>query len=121
MIKVRHQRTADCVLGGHRAAKDGSGVASLLLGLYDDGGVLHHVGVAAGLDADTRASLLTALKSLTKNVAAHPWRIGDAELQGIPGAKSRWISANTEEELEGVALQPKRVVEVAWPRYLSFG
>jgi ATP-dependent DNA ligase len=114
MIKVKHQRTADCVIGGYRAAKDGSGVASLLLGLYDDAGVLQHVGVAASLDAEARASLFQELKPLAKNVAEHPWRTGDAALQRIPGGKSRWSSAKAEEDLEFVALQPKRVVEVAY-------
>jgi ATP-dependent DNA ligase len=114
MIKVKHQRTADCVIGGCRLAKDGSGVASLLLGLYDDAGVLHHVGVAAGLDASARAELFAQLQPLARHVAHHPWRGGDAELQRVPGAKSRWNSAKAEEELEWVALQPTRVVEVAY-------
>ena len=51
MIKVKHERTADCAVAGYRIHKDGKGVGSLLLGLYDDEGTLHHVGVAAGFTA----------------------------------------------------------------------
>ena len=52
MLKVKHLRTADCVVAGYRVHKDGEGVGSLLLGLYDDDGVLHHVGVASSFTAD---------------------------------------------------------------------
>ena len=62
MLKVKHQRTADCVVGGFRVHKDGAGVGSLLLGLYDDDGVLHHVGVASSFAArGTRRELLDEL------------------------------------------------------------
>ena len=58
MVKVKHQRTADCVVAGSRTHKDGRGVGSLLLGLYDDAGALHHVGVASSFAAPLRARLV---------------------------------------------------------------
>src|SRR3954471_11484021 len=57
MLKVKHERTADCVVAGYRVHKDGKGVGSLLLGLYDDDGSLHHVGVASSMAGPLRAQL----------------------------------------------------------------
>ena len=54
MLKVKHERTCDCVVAGYRVHKDGNGLGSLLLGLYDDDGVLHHVGVASAMAAPLR-------------------------------------------------------------------
>ena len=99
MQKVKHLRTADCVVGGFRMHKDGGGVGSLLLGLYDDDGVLHHVGVASSFSAGTRAELLGELEPYrTTTLDGHPWREwaeADAEAasagqQRRPGAQSRW-------------------------------
>ena len=61
MLKVKHERTADCVVGGFRWHKDGGGVGSLLLGLYDEHGALHHVGVASGFAVALRKSLVDDL------------------------------------------------------------
>ena len=75
LVKVKHERTADCVVAGYRIHKDGNGVGSLLLGLYDDEGELHHVGVAASFTVKRRAELLAELEPLTHDaVDGHPWR-----------------------------------------------
>ena len=72
LIKVKHQRTADCVIAGYRIHKDGNGVGSLL-GLYDDEGDLHHVGVVASFTVKRRAELLAELEPLTHNALEnHP-------------------------------------------------
>ena len=74
LVKVKHQRTADCVLAGYRIHKDGEGVGSMLLGLFDDDGDLHHVGVAAAFTASQRKALLDELTPLTENaIDGHPW------------------------------------------------
>jgi len=113
MIKVKHRRTADCVVAGFRWHKNGPGtmVGSLLLGLYDDRGRLHHVGVTAAFTTKVRKELVDELAPLrvdaTKN---HPW----AEWAGsvrMPGAQSRW---NAGKDLSWEPLRPERVVEVAY-------
>jgi ATP-dependent DNA ligase len=75
LVKVKHERTADCVVAGYRIHKDGEGIGSLLLGLYDDDGNLQHVGVAAAFAAKFRRQLLEELQPLTEGaVDGHPWR-----------------------------------------------
>jgi len=116
MIKVKHHRTADCVVAGYRVHKDGKGVGSLLLGLYDDRGTLHHVGVASSFTAARRRELLEELAPLIATERdAHPWRdwaIASAQEAGrLPGAQSRW---NAKKDLSFVALRPERVAEVAF-------
>ena len=64
MMKVKHERTADCVVGGFRWHKEGGVVGSLLLGLFDDAGVLHHVGVASGFSAARRAEFVDVARAL---------------------------------------------------------
>jgi ATP-dependent DNA ligase len=114
MVKVKHDRTAECVVAGFRIHKDGKGVGSLLLGLYDDEGVLHHVGVASGFTAKRRAELLEELTPLTENATAnHPWKEW-AEAQAheaarLPGARSRW---NAGKDLSWVPMRLERVAEV---------
>jgi ATP-dependent DNA ligase len=121
MIKVKHTRTADCVVAGFRWHKNGAGtmVGSLLLGLYDDAGTLHHVGVAAAFTTATRKQLVTDLAPLRENaLEGHPWR-GWAEAgeeaaakgQRLPGATSRW---NQGKDLSWEPLRPERVCEVAY-------
>ena len=74
LVKVKHQRTADCALAGYRIHKDGQGVGSMLLGLFDDDGDMHHVGVAAAFTATQRKQLLDELTPLTEDaVDGHPW------------------------------------------------
>src|SRR5436190_1053058 len=75
MLKVKHDRTCECVAAGFRVHKDGKGVGSLLLGLYDDEGVLHHVGVGSGMAAPVRERLRSDIEPLRKNaLEGHPWR-----------------------------------------------
>ena len=100
MIKVKHERTADCAVAGYRIHKDGKGVGSLLLGLYDDEGTLHHVGVAAGFTAKRRPELLAELQPLTENaIEGHPWQrwaeVMAHEEGRMPGAQSRWNAGRT--------------------------
>jgi ATP-dependent DNA ligase len=121
MIKVKHRRTADCVVAGFRWHKNGAGtmVGSLLLGLYDEKGTLHHVGVAAAFTTAVRKQLVEELAPLRKNALAdHPWREwaaaqdeASATGQRMPGATSRW---NRGKDLSWVALRPERVCEVAY-------
>ena len=77
MLKIKHQRTADCVVAGFRWHKNGPGthVGSLLLGLFDDGGTLHHVGVTSSFTWDRRAELVDELAPLREGaLEGHPWR-----------------------------------------------
>jgi ATP-dependent DNA ligase len=117
MVKIKHQRTADCVVGGFRWHKDGPGtlVGSLLLGLYDADGVLHHVGIAASFTRARRAELARELEPLRKNALdGHPWQAWRAEPsteQRQPGASSRW---NRSKDLSWEPLRPELVCEVAF-------
>jgi ATP-dependent DNA ligase len=119
MIKVKHARTADCVVAGFRWHKQGPGtmVGSLLLGLYDDDGVLHHVGVTAAFSNAVRKQLVAELAPLRERaLEGHPWRDwaeAEAEANGqrMPGATSRW---NRGKDLSWEPLRPERVCEVAY-------
>jgi ATP-dependent DNA ligase len=74
-LKVKHKRTADCVVAGYRVHKDGEGVGSLLLGVYDDDGELNHLGVAASFSATRRKELVDELAPYEEDALAdHPWR-----------------------------------------------
>jgi ATP-dependent DNA ligase len=119
MLKVKHARECDCVVGGFRWHKNGDGVAvgSLLLGLYDDDGALHHVGVCASFTAEKRKQLVSVLEPYREGALdGHPWREWaghdhHAEGQRMPGAKSRWSS---DKDLSWVPLRPELVVEVGY-------
>ena len=121
MIKVKHARTADCVVAGFRWHKNGPGtmVGSLLLGLYDDDGTLHHVGVTAAFSNAVRRQLVQELAPLRERaLEGHPWRDwaeaeeeAAAKGQRMPGATSRW---NRGKDLSWEPLRPERVVEVAY-------
>ena len=119
LVKVKHQRTADCVIAGYRIHKDGNGVGSLLLGLYDDSGDLHHVGVVASFTVKRRSELLAELEPLTHGALAnHPWKdwadwMSRAEESGtrMPGGGSRW---NAGKDLSWVPLRIERVAEVTF-------
>jgi ATP-dependent DNA ligase len=121
MIKVKHARTADCVVAGFRWHKSGPGtmVGSLLLGLYDDKGQLHHVGVTAAFTNAVRKQLVEELAPLRENALEnHPWRDwAEAQQQAneagqrLPGASSRW---NRGKDLSWEPLRPERVCEVAY-------
>ncbi len=118
LVKVKHERTADCVVAGYRIHKDGQGVGSLLLGLFDERDQLQHVGVAASFTAAFRKELLAELEPLTHDALVdHPWRDW-AEWQQQegapgrrPGATSRW---NAGKDLSWVAIRPERVAEVTF-------
>ena len=121
LLKVKHARTADCVLAGWRPYKqpgpDGEQiVGSLMLGLYDDAGTLQSVGVAASFPMARRAELARELAPLALGADDdHPWaQWHDAEAHAgarLPGAVSRW---NAGKDLSFHALRPERVVEVKY-------
>jgi ATP-dependent DNA ligase len=102
MIKVKQRRTADCVVGGFRYATNSRQVGSLLLGLYDDAGLLHHVGFTSGISAEDRPALTARLEPLVEA----PGFTGSA-----PGGPSRW---STERSTEWQPLRPELVVEVGY-------
>ena len=117
LVKVKHRRTADCVIAGYRVHKDGKGVGSLLLGLYDGDRVLHHVGVSASFTAKRRTELLAELAPLTTNALEnHPWRewaemSAASNEQRMPGGGSRW---NAGKDLSWVPLRVELVAEVTF-------
>ncbi|MFD9976796.1 ATP-dependent DNA ligase [Streptomyces sp. NPDC059017] len=116
MYKIKHERTADVVLAGYRFHKSGPIVGSLLLGLYDTGGALQHVGVCAAFSMKRREELVAELEPLRPaDVSEHPWaRWAEEEAHEsarLPGAPSRWSG---KKDLSWVALRPERVVEVAY-------
>src|SRR5438874_10224012 len=93
MVKVKHQRTADCVVAGFRWHKSGPVIGSLLLGLYDDKGTLHHVGVVGALPMAQRRELVDFLAPYRENVDGHPWELwreAQPEAGRQPGPHSRW-------------------------------
>ncbi len=116
MLKVKHERTCDCVVAGFRWHKDGEGVGSLLLGLYDDAGVLHHVGVASSFAAPMRKKLVKELEPFRDGALDdHPWRgwadAAAAEGGRMPGALSRW---NAKKDLSWEPVRIELVAEVAY-------
>ncbi|MFH8617639.1 ATP-dependent DNA ligase [Streptomyces sp. NPDC017979] len=116
MYKIKHERTADVVVAGYRFHKSGPVVGSLLLGLYDDGGVLQHVGVCAAFSMKRRAELVAELEPLRMDPADdHPWAAwadeSAHESSRLPGAVSRWTG---KKDLSWLALRPERVAEVAY-------
>ncbi len=114
MFKVKHARTADVVVAGFRYHKSGPVVGSLLLGLYDDEGRLHHVGVSAAFSAARRRELLTELAAYRDAAADdHPWKAWMEEEAGqrLPGAVSRWTG---KKDLTWEPLRPELVAEVGY-------
>jgi ATP-dependent DNA ligase len=102
MLKIKHLKTADCVVGGFRYASASREVGSLLLGLYNESGKLHHVGFTSGIPAASRPALTRKLEKLKGG----PGFTGNA-----PGGPSRW---STERSSEWVALRPRLVAEVRY-------
>ncbi len=116
MIKVKHARTAECVVAGFRWHKSGKdAVGSLLLGLYDDDGVLQHVGVTSSFTMAMRRQLVKELAPLRKHaIDKHPWRDwagAAAESSRMPGAQSRWSAGK---DLSWEPLRIERVCEVKY-------
>jgi ATP-dependent DNA ligase len=116
-VKIKHERTADCVVIGYRLSKDGSSLGSLLLGLYDESGSLHYVGHTSSFDAATRRKLLASLQPLREG--ADEWmknQPGAEDWARMPGGQSRWSRGK---ELEWVGLRPELVCEVAYDKLQS--
>jgi ATP-dependent DNA ligase len=117
MVKVKHARTADCVVAGFRWHKNGPGslVGSLLLGLYDARGALHHVGVTSSFTMGVRRQLAEELAPLRKDaLARHPWRDWAEAMDGttrMPGGQSRWSQGK---DLSWEPLRIERVCEVKY-------
>jgi ATP-dependent DNA ligase len=105
MVKVKRLRTVDCVVGGFRYASEGKVVGSLLLGLYDEGGLLHHVGFTSSFKADEKPALTKKVEALIKP----PGFTGRA-----PGGPSRW---STDRSADWKPLAPKLVVEVRYDHF----
>jgi ATP-dependent DNA ligase len=119
MTKVKHVRTADCVVAGFRWHKSGPIVGSLLLGLYNDAGDLQHIGVAASFPMSRRAELVEELAPYrAEALDGHPWQewanaqtLEDGAENRMPGAVSRW---NAKKDLSWVPLRPELVVEIKY-------
>jgi ATP-dependent DNA ligase len=101
MLKVKNRRTADCVVGGFRYAKDSTVVGSLLLGLYDANGLLDHVGFTSAFAKENKADLTHRLESMK----------GEGFTGNAPGGPSRW---STDREREYVPVRPELVVEISY-------
>jgi ATP-dependent DNA ligase len=116
MIKVKHARTAECVVAGFRWHKSGrDAVGSLLLGLYDEAGMLQHVGVTSSFTMATRKGLVKELAPLRKDaMSGHPWREwagAAAESSRMPGAHSRWSAG------KDLSWEPLRIELVCEVKY----
>lgn len=120
MLKVKHERTADVVVAGYRFHKTSKPerplLGSMLLGLFNDDGVLQHVGVCAAFTETRRAELAAELDELQVDFADHPWgRWAEAEAHAsgdrLPGAQSRWSAGK---DLSFVPIEPRLVAEVAY-------
>jgi ATP-dependent DNA ligase len=117
LVKVKHVRTADCVVAGFRWHVSGRNelVGSLLLGLYDDRGVLQHVGVTSAFTMAARKALATELEPLRQNAFEHhPWRDwaqASGEITRMPGGQSRWSAGK---DLSWEPLRIERVCEVKY-------
>ncbi len=116
MLKVKHERTADCVVAGFRWHKSGGVVGSLLLGLYDDAGTLHHVGVTAAFPMAQRKALVEMLAPYREDALEnHPWAGWSTAMAAaggrMPGAQSRW---NAGKDQSWEPLRPELVVEVRY-------
>jgi ATP-dependent DNA ligase len=106
MIKVKVQRTADCVVGGYRLSKSGDGVGSLLLGLYDDTGTLQYVGHTSSFKAKERRELLELLRQIEGE--------GGFGRGRTPGGPSRWAASRDQ---SWVPVKPDLVCEVSFDRF----
>jgi ATP-dependent DNA ligase len=115
MLKVKTLHTIDCVVAGYRPYVDTPSVSSLLLGLYDDDGALHHVGVVQAFPDRERVALVEELAPLRIPLERHPWAngflIGRSPMGRLKGSAARWTP---EMEHDWEALRPERVVEVSF-------
>jgi ATP-dependent DNA ligase len=115
MKKIKHERTADCVVAGYRVHKSGEDrIGSLLLGLYRDDGKLASVGVIGAFPMEKRIELFAELQPLVTTFDQHPWNWAEQQpAQRTPRAAmfSRW---NADKDLSFIPLRPERVVEVRY-------
>jgi len=114
MLKIKHKRTVDVVLAGFRWHKNGVGkaIGSFLLGLFDDEGILQHVGVCSSFTEKRRRELVVELAPLRENaLEGHPWQSWATADQRVPGVKSRWSRDKT---LEWEPLRAERALEVSF-------
>ncbi len=115
MLKIKHVRTADCVVAGYRAYKtDAQAVGSLLLGLYDDDGQLENVGVVGAFPLERRRALFMELQPLVTTFENHPWNWADAATSARTPRSSEFSRWNASKDLTFVPLIPERVVEVRY-------
>jgi DNA ligase D-like protein (predicted ligase) len=109
-VKVKHHRTADCVVIGWRKSSDGSTLGALLLGLYDGKGTMHYVGHTSSFSAAERRELIAKLKPLETEM---PEEVRNANPGRMPGGLSRWSRGK---DTEWVAVKPKLVCEVTYDK-----
>jgi ATP-dependent DNA ligase len=109
-VKVKHKRTADCVVIGWRKTSDGSTLGALLLGLYDKKGSIHYVGHTSSFNAAERKELIEKLKPLETEIPEEEWK---ADPGRMPGGLSRWSRGK---DTEWVAVRPELVCEVSYDK-----
>jgi ATP-dependent DNA ligase len=109
-VKIKHQRTADCVVIGWRKSNDGISLGSLLLGLYDKKGTMHYVGHTSSFSAAERKELIAKLKPLQTEIPESEWKANPGRM---PGGLSRWSRGK---DTEWVAVRPELVCEVAYDK-----
>src|SRR6202163_849784 len=109
-VKVKHQRTADCVVIGWRKSNDGLSLGSLLLGLYDKKGTMHYVGHTSSFSVAERKELIAKLKTLAAEIPESEWKANPGRM---PGGLSRWSRGK---DTEWVAVRPELVCEVAYDK-----
>ena len=115
MFKIKHERTADCVVAGYRTHKSGGdAIGSLLLGLYNDEGILASVGVIGAFPMAKRRSLFAELQPLVTDIEAHPWNWAAHEAGERTPRKNEASRWNAGKDLSFVPLKPERVVEVRY-------
>jgi len=115
MLKVKHERTADCVVAGYRTHKSGGGaIGSLLLGLYTDDGKLASVGVVGAFPMARRRELFAELQPLVTNFDQHPWNWAQHEAGQRTPRKAEGSRWNADKDLSFIPLRPERVVEVRY-------
>ncbi|HEX8007289.1 MAG TPA: ATP-dependent DNA ligase, partial [Trebonia sp.] len=115
MLKVKHERTADCVVAGYRTHKSGEdAIGSLLLGLYRDDGELASVGVVGAFPMARRRELMIELKPLVTTFDEHPWNWARQEQGTRTPRSSEYSRWNVGKDLSFIPLRPERVIEVRY-------
>jgi ATP-dependent DNA ligase len=121
MIKVKRERTVDCVVAGFRWLHDRPLPRTLLLGLYDDNGALQHVGIVSSIPQSRRRALLEHIAPYVVELEGHPWQegflVGGGSTGKLPGAAGRWTP---DMDQDWVPLRPELVCEVAYDQVDGF-